>query len=126
MSTPPLFLKHGLRGKRGYAQVYLNGVCVGAASAHKSNKCPDPEKLATLVSIKRALGFASKYGVILPPPLRAVLGLAHQLLELRYKAALDPGNPGKLKKAQAVLEAAKRNPSRIVRAGAAALQELLQ
>lgn len=104
--------------------VYLNGTKVATAHAHQ-NQCPDPEKLATLISLKRALHFASKYAVMLPPSVRGLLGLAAGIADLRYQAAMS-GDKTKLVKAQALLEKAKKNPSRIVRAGAAALAELLK
>lgn len=121
---PPVFIRKGYKGQTAYSQVYLGGECIGAARAKATAKCPDPEKLATMLSIQRALHVISKYGVVLPPTARAVLGLASQLTKLRYEAMLS-GDPNKAGKAKRVLEAAKHNPSRVVRAAAAAMQELL-
>lgn len=112
------------RGKRASTMIYLNGAKVATAHAH-SNQCADPEKLATLISLKRALHFASKYAVMLPPSVRGLLAIAASIAELRYEAA-KTGDKTKLAKAQVVLEKAKQNPSRIIRAGAAALAELLK
>lgn len=123
--TPEFIVRKGYRGKTAWTQTYIGGTMLGAANVKATAKCPDPEKLATLLSIHRALNMVGKYGVFLPPPSRAILKLAASLVQLRYDAMVS-GNPNKRAKAAQLLEQAKRSPSRVTRAAAAALQELLK
>lgn len=117
-----LALRCNRMGKNAQSQVWLNNECIGAAKAHESASCPDPEKLATLISIKRALGFASRF---LPPGSKAMLQLAKKLLELKIESQIK-GDAKSAANAKAAILKAKKSPSRYVRAGAAALEELLR
>lgn len=122
----PVFLQTSTRGKTGHSVLFVGGKPFTSARAHKSSLCPDPEKLATLISLKRGLAFVGTFP--LPAPAPALMRLAAQLLALRIEAQKQGGQKGAEAKArfEKLLHTARNSPSRVVRAFAAGLQELLK
>lgn len=125
----PVYIGSHRMGRNASAMVYVNGEPFASAKARLTKApgaCPDPEKLATLISIKRALAMASSFP--LPPGAKALLSLAAQLLALRIEAQSKAGQAAQNAKErfQKLLESSKKSPSKLIRSFAAGFSEWLK